>query len=482
MKMFCLALALAFSAPALAGPVLNDVHSQLNATSVAEVWSPKTLGELRAALFRAKRLGLGISIGGGRHSMGGQQFGAGTLHLDLSRMKKLISLDTENGLAVVEAGIQWPRLVKALLAAQEGREKVWTIRQKQTGADNMSIGGALSSNVHGRGLTMAPFVEDVESFWLLDARGRHLRCSRKENPELFRLVIGGYGLFGIITQVELRLVERAKVERQVELAAVDSVVALLEKKAREGAIYGDFQFSTDAVSNTFLKDGVVSTYHRLPKDAHLPPGEKELSPEDWKELYLLAHVNKKAAYERYTSYYLSTQGQRYWADTAQLGVYLPGYHDAIDAATQAPVKGSEMISEVYVPRDKLGAFMGLVRGDFRTHGTNVIYGTVRLIEQDQETFLPWAKQRYAAIVFNLHVDHDGPGLARAREEFQRLIGRALSFGGNYYLTYHRWASPDQVAEGYPEMKRFLGKKKHYDPGELFRSDWYRAMKRTVEAP
>jgi FAD/FMN-containing dehydrogenase len=481
MKIFCLALALAAS-PALAGPVLNDVHSQLNATNVAEVSAPKTVPELRRALFQAMRRGLGISIGGGRHSMGGQQFGTGTVHLDLSRMKKLISLDTVRGRAVVEAGIQWPRLVKLLLAAQAGQSRVWTIRQKQTGADNMSIGGALSSNVHGRGLSFAPFVEDVESFWLLDARGRHLHCSRTENPELFRLVIGGYGLFGVITKVELRLVERAKVERQVELASAENVVALLERKAAAGALYGDFQFSTDASSPTFLKEGVVSTYHRLPDDAELPPGEKELTAHDWKELYLLAHVNKAGAYERYTSYYLSTRGQRYWADAAQLGVYLPDYHAAIDEATYAAVKGTEMISEVYVPRARLGEFLGLVREDFRAHQTNVIYGTVRLIEADRETFLPWAKQNYAAIVFNLHVDHDGPGLARAREEFGRLIDRALSLGGNYYLTYHRWATPAQVAAGYPEMKRFLAKKRAYDPGELFVSDWYRAMKRTVRAP
>jgi len=292
-------------------------------------------------------------------------------------------------------------------------------------------------------------------------------------------VIGGYGLFGIITKVELRLVKRFKLERRVELAAAENVVELLDQKAREGAVYGDFQFSTDSGSPTFLRDGVVSTYHRLPDSAVIPEGEKELSATDWKELYLLAHVNKRAAYDRYTTYYLSTEGQRYWSDLAQLGVYLPDYHASIDESTQAAVKGTEMISELYVPRDRLADFMKVVAEDFKAHQTNVIYGTVRMIEKDSETFLPWAKQNFAAIVFNLHVDHDPAGLARAKREFRRLIDRALSFGGNYYLTYHRWATPAQIERGYPEMEAFLARKKHYDPGELFRSDWYASMRRAV---
>src|SRR5258708_3722568 len=79
------------------------------------------------------------------------------------------------------------------------------IRQKQTGADRLCIGGALASNVHGRGLRMRPFVEDVEAFKLMTANGDLVECTRLVNPELFRLVIGGYGMFGIVYSVRLRL-------------------------------------------------------------------------------------------------------------------------------------------------------------------------------------------------------------------------------------------------------------------------------------
>ena len=56
--------------------------------------------------------------------------------------------------------------------------RAWGIKQKQTGADRLTLGGAVSANIHGRGLAYAPFVEDIEA--LDDAGGRLGRstCSR----------------------------------------------------------------------------------------------------------------------------------------------------------------------------------------------------------------------------------------------------------------------------------------------------------------
>lgn len=42
----------------------------------------------------------------------------------------------------------------------------------------------------------------------------------------------------------------------------------------------------------------------------------------------------------------------------------------------------------------------------------VIY-TVRLIGQDDETFLTWARKPYACGIFNLHVVHTPQGIASA---------------------------------------------------------------------
>jgi hypothetical protein len=50
---------------------------------------------------------------------------------------------------------------------------------------------------------------------------------------------------------------------------------------------------------------------------------------------------------------------------------------------------------------------------------------------------------------------------------------AVRRGGSYYLTYHRWATRQQVEACYPQFSQFHKLKKKYDPEERFQSDWHR---------
>jgi FAD/FMN-containing dehydrogenase len=449
---------------------LNDIHSQLNATKVSRVITPQSIEEIQNAIRDAKAKGQSISISGGKHSMGGQQFGLGTTHLSMSSFNRVIGLDPEKGIVEVESGIQWPEVVDWLSNHQRGSGSQWGIRQKQTGADRLSIGGALSSNIHGRGLTMRPMIDDVESFTLVDANGDLKTCSRVENNELFRLVIGGYGLFGVIATVKVRLTPVKILERVVQLVDVQEFIPLVTKRIQEGFLYGDFQFAIDPKSEDFLKRGIYSLYKPVTTSVEADGALKEMKGDDWYRLLGLAHRDKSRAFEIYSQFYLTTNGQLYRSDTHQMGVYVDGYHRDFDTGAS---KASEMISEIYVPRDKLKILFDELREDFRKNDTNVVYGTVRLIEQDTESFLAWAKQSYAATVFNFHVEHTPEGIEKAKSQFQHIIDRALQHGGSYFLTYHRWASKEQVLAAYPQMLEFLRLKKRYDPEERFQSDWYR---------
>ena len=405
--------------------------------------------------------------------MGGQEFGTDTLLLDVRKLNRILDLNRDTGILEVEAGIEWPDLIDGYLALQNGSGQTWGIAQKQTGADRLTISGTIAANAHGRGLKMKPFVSDVESFILVDAAGTARTCSRTENAELFRLAHGGYGLFGVITSVRLRLVPRTKIERVVEIRSVDDLIPAFEQRIADGFIYGDFQFSIEHGSDDFLHKGVFSCYRPVQMDRPIPEEEKQLSDENWRQLLYLAHTDEKQAFKKYAEYYLSTNGQIYWSDLHQLSIYPDNYHREIDAKLHAPYPATEMITEIDVPRPALKGFLDEVREDFRKNKTELIYGTVRLIERDNESFLPWAKQPYACTIFNLHTVHSPEGLRRSAEAFRRLIEMAARRAGTYYLTYHRYATRDQVEKCYPEFAQFLRLKKKYDPEERFQSDWYR---------
>lgn len=455
------------------GVVVNDIHSELNASVVVEVVAVDSLQAIRAGLARASEFGVPVVVAGGRYAMGGQQFCAGGLLLDTRALNRVLHFDAERGLVKVEAGIQWPALIQHLETVQAGLPSQWAIAQKQTGADRISIGGTISANAHGRGLAMKPFISDVESLVLVNANGETVECSRDSNPELFRLVAGGYGLFGCIYAVTLRLVARRMLERVVELGKIDDLAERFKDRIAAGFLYGDFQFAIDDTSEDFLRKGVFSCYR--PVERQQPPSDdqRELTRDDWSHLIALAHTDKPLAFKLYSEYYLSTSGQIYFSDRHQLADYEDGYHRRLDAAFGAAHRATEMIAELYVPRERLADFMAAAAEDFRKHHVDVIYGTIRLIERDDVSFLAWASQPWACVIFNLHTVHTPAGIAHSAGAFRRLIDLAIERNGSYYLTYHRWATREQMEKCYPQLRRFLELKRKYDPEERFKSDWYR---------
>ena len=87
---------------------VNDIHSQLNPTSVIEILEPRSLGEVQNIVRSARKDRKPISVAGGRHAMGGQQFGADTRLIDIRKMNRVVTLDRETGIIYVNANeVAW---------------------------------------------------------------------------------------------------------------------------------------------------------------------------------------------------------------------------------------------------------------------------------------------------------------------------------------------------------------------------------------
>jgi FAD/FMN-containing dehydrogenase len=444
---------------------------------VFKIVEPKTADEVRAAFKLAQTEEKSVCIAGGRHCQGGQPFGDQAVLLDIRKLNRVVSFDAQQGLIELEAGVQWPQLLEFLQNNTGAGEKAWTFSQKQAGVDKVTLGGSLSANMHGRGLALAPFVGDIESFKLINARGELLECSRSANPELFRLAIGGYGLFGFVYTVTLRLVPRRKVQRIVEVRQVDGLMLAFAERINDGFAYGEFRLATDERSADFLRRGVLSCYRPVADDMPIAPAQRELSDKDRAELLFLAHTDKGEAFRRYSTFLRATSEQVYWSDEAQMSAYPEGYHRDIDRRLGADNKATDGMAEIFVDRDGLEAFFNDVRSYSRLSSVNLIQAVVRLIEPDRESFLPWARKPYACVTFNVHIEHTSAGMIRAGDQFRRLIDLGLRHGGSYYLAYHRHALRRQLEACYPQFRDFLLLKKKYDKEELFQSDWYRNYKR-----
>src|SRR5207237_1248320 len=90
-----------------AGPlIVNDV-SQLNPIHVSEILAPATTEEIAEAV----RDHAGpISIGGARHSMGGQIATNGALYLDMRHFNRILDFSPSQKTITVQAGTTWRQI------------------------------------------------------------------------------------------------------------------------------------------------------------------------------------------------------------------------------------------------------------------------------------------------------------------------------------------------------------------------------------
>ena len=60
-----------------------------------------------------------------------------------------------------------------------------------------------------------------------------------------------------------------------------------------------------------------------------------------------------------------------------------------------------------------------------------------------------------------------------------LIDAAADRGRSFYLTYHRWATREQLLRCHPKLPEFLALKRKHDPAGVLDSDWHRHLRRVL---
>lgn len=147
------------------------------------------------------------------------------------RLGRILSFDVETGIMVCEAGVLIEEVLKLCVPAG------W-FPPVTPGTSLVTIGGALANDVHGKNHHRAgTFGRHVRSFELARSDGSLLTCSQIENAELFAATIGGMGLTGLITRVELQLMPVASAEMLQEAIHFDGLDRFFQIAAEADATH-----------------------------------------------------------------------------------------------------------------------------------------------------------------------------------------------------------------------------------------------------
>ena len=173
---------------------INDA-SALSETPVYGIVAVSSEEHIAKALAFARANGLKVSMSAIRHSMGGHAFDDSALVLDM-RGFNAIEVDAEARTMTVQPGATWHDIQNRL-------HPRFAVKAMQS-TDIFSVGGSISVNAHGMDHQAGSVAGTIRSMRVMLADGSVVTCSRTENADLFRHVVGGYGLFGVVLSADAR--------------------------------------------------------------------------------------------------------------------------------------------------------------------------------------------------------------------------------------------------------------------------------------
>lgn len=443
-------------------PLLLDDVSRLNQTRVAEVVRPSTEEDIKRAVRRARETGAAVSISGAKHSQGGHAFHRGAIHLDMTEFNQILAVDEVGKTIRVQSGATWRDI-------QDRVNGIGLSVQVMQSSNIFTVGGTLSANAHGRDPRFGPVIETVRSFRLLTANGEVLDVNRAENQELFGLVIGGFGLFGVILDVELDLTENTVLEkRTVELdyaEYVDYFENNVRGKPNVGLHFGRLSIDPD----TLLRDGYAVTYFETAEE-----------PEDVFELARERNVRR----DRFV-FGMSRNWD--WAKRFRWA----SQKSVVDDPSKTPIVSrnnamrppitfleytsdddTDILQEYFIAADRLVEFIDELRAIVIDEHINLLSITLRYVPENDEAHLSYAKNDSFAVVLYINQKLSAEGRVQAENWTRRLVNAAQECGGTYYLVYQRYPKLDQLKAHYPNFDAFVEHKRRYDPNGLFMNGFF----------
>jgi FAD/FMN-containing dehydrogenase len=397
-----------------------------------------------------------VAIGGGRYSMGGQIAITGGLHLDMRGMNQLVMFDAVAKVARVQAGMRWRDL-------QDLIDPSGLAVQTMQSYANFTVGGAVSVNAHGRYVGNGPVGNSVRALQLVLADGSVVETSRRENSDLFRAAIGGYGAIGVITEVEFDLAVHTRIGRCVEAVAIGDY----PRYFRTVEAWRDCVFHNADLMPPRFDELVAVSWRRtkkpLTETTRLVPRGKSYAMNQNVIFVITELPGGDALRSKVVHPLLMTGPMVTWRN----------HQASLDVAELEPrtrALSTYVLQEYFIPVRRFSDFVRAMARTIRRHRADVLNVSVRHSPPDQLALVPWAKEEvFSFVVYYKQRTHRAAQRDVAAWTRQ-MIDEALRLGGRYYLPYQLHATRDQFDAAYPEASQLRALKQRVDPGTKFSNE------------
>lgn len=421
--------------------------------------TPTTTAKLVQIVQQAALDDQKIAIKGAGRSTGGQVAAPNTIQIDTCQLNRIIEINPQASTITVEPGITWGQIQHVIDPLG------LALIVMQSYAD-FSVGGSLSVNVHGQDQT-GTLNKTVESFQLLQHDGTIVTCSRTENTQLFNCVLGGYGLFGIITQVTLKLKPNCAVMRESMIQpiplAFDQFMQLLQQPDIEL-----FSSRLDSDPASLYQRTFTIIYRKklsvIPIAPLTDPSRTKLKLErKFFDLLRTTNAIKKIRFPL---------GKLYFERTGTISSRNNVMHANTTTLKWHSSKSRDILQEYFIPVAHCPQFIKQARKILKKYRVNVLNTTIRFVPADPETVLSYARENCFAFVLFVHIENNSRSYQTTQNWSRELIDCALAMNGSFYLPYQTLATKAQLLRAYPRWPELLALKQQFDPQARFINSLY----------
>jgi FAD/FMN-containing dehydrogenase len=451
------------------GGTINDA-SCLNRTPVRGIVEVRQIDDVRRALAFARQQRLRVSIAGVRHSMGGHAFAPNALVLDMRRFNR-ITLDEQAAVVRVESGASWHDIQKAI-------HPRWAVKSMQS-TDIFSVGGSISVNAHGMDHRSGSVGRTVRSMRVMLPDGTVRNVSRTDDPRLFNLVVGGYGLFGVILDVDLDVVPNAVYQSTREVVDYQEFVPMLAARLIPDPSYGLIYAHLSTAPQSLLRETIVYGYKEVPSGGTTVPPLGEISQVKLRRLVFnlakhgpLAMRLKWFAEKRIEPLLEScpvTRNQALGEGEACLVSRNDPMHDSVPYLFNALPGETDILHEYFVPRDRFVPFIDGLREIVVTAPVTLLNASVRVVHREDNVLTYAPADDMLAVVLYVNQTTDRRGREQMAAFTQRVIDVCLRSNGRFFLPYQVAYTREQLERSYPQIREFMAARAEFDPERVLTS-------------
>ncbi|RFU61849.1 FAD-binding oxidoreductase [Peribacillus glennii] len=447
----------------ISNPEVED-KSRLLPVRIKEIAQAGGERELQTLVKKAEAADDKISIAGMQHSQGGHTNYPNAIMVDMKKYNKILKLDIARKTIRVQSGATWDDIQRKI----NPHGQAVKVMQSQ---NIFTVGGSLSVNVHGRDIRNGALIDTVESFRLLNPVGKILNVSRTENAELFPLVIGGYGLFGIILDVTLHLTDDELYKIRTKSLDYREYASYFKEEVKGNDQVEMHMARISVAPDSLLKEMYVTDYV-LANNQH--------KIKDWNELKeerIIALPKFFMGLSRHSDWGKNI----FWQQQKKYIQTINGNYESRNNVMRSdsqfmeynhPEK-TEVLQEYFVPVIEFQSYVEGLRNILeREKAFNLLNITVRYVEKNDHATLSFSKSDMFAFVLLINQGTAGKDIKKTKRVINEMLNLTLEHGGSYYLPYYSYPSKNQFLQAYPRSQEFFQQKREYDPNERFVNLFY----------